>query len=214
MKLISTRIETKQIELMQANEEIAKGSKCYKDYLFVDVLGDEFVAYPTPEAAISDFGRMVSDILYDENYPECNGEICFCVNVVVDAYRRDNDEPSFSACDKNEVSHLILDNRKKKEAESAEQEEANKDESDKEDDGLTMIEGLPYKANKLVYHDIKKEVPAPNMTVVALTKNGCWFAGRFDYDTWKFKDGSDFDPGLADDEVVAWFKVPLLHKIQ
>ena len=77
-----------------------------------------------------------------------------------------------------------------------------------------MIEGLPYKANKLVYHDIKKEVPAPNMTVVALTKNGCWFAGRFDYDTWKFKDGSDFDPGLADDEVVAWFKVPLLHKIQ
>ena len=207
MKLISTRIETKQIELMQANEEIAKGSKCYKDYLFVDVLGDEFVAYPTPEAAISDFGRMVSDILYDENYPECNGEICFCVNVVVDAYRRDNDEPSFSACDKNEVSHLILDNRKKQEAESAEQEEANK-----EDDGFTMIEGMPYKANKLVYHNEKEEKPLPFMTVIALTENGCWFSGSYEDGCWKYANGSVFDHEAVGGYVVAWFCVPVLQK--
>lgn len=204
MERISTRIETKQIELLQANEEISKGSKCYKDYLFVDVLGDEFVAYPTPEAAISNLGSMVSDILYDENYPECNGEICLCVNVVVDAYRRDNDEPSFSACEKNEVSDLIFSHRKKKEAEE-----------DKEDDGFTRLEGLPFKANKLVYHNAKSsEIPAPNRTVVALTKNGCWFAGRYEDDCWKFKDGSVFDPGVTEDEVVAWFNVPILHKIE
>ena len=209
MKLISTRIETKQIELMQANEEIAKGSKCYKDYLFVDVLGDEFVAYPTPEAAISDFGRMVSDILYDENYPECNGEICFCVNVVVDAYRRDNDEPSFSACDKNEVSHLILDNRKKKEAEKEEQEEANK-----EDDGFTRIEGLPFKANKLVYHLVKNgENPEPFMTVIALTENGCWFSGSYRDGCWKYANGSVFDSESVGGDVVAWFFVPVLQKV-
>ena len=202
MKRISTRIETKQIELLQANEEITKGSKCYKDYLFVDVLGDEFVAYPTPEAAISDFGRMVSDILYDENYPECNGEICFCVNVVVDAYRRDNDEPSFSACDQNEVSHLILDNRKKQEAEAY-----------KEEDGFIKLEGMPFKANKLVYHNAKEEKPDSFMTVIALTDNGCWFSGNYKDGRWKYANGSFYDHEDVGGDVVAWFFVPVLQKV-
>lgn len=202
MKRISTRIETKQIELLQANEEITKGSKCYKDYLFVDVLGDEFVAYPNPEAAIADTGRLLSDILYDENYPECNGEICFCVNVVVDAYRRDNDEPSFSACDKNEVSHLILDSRKKQEAES-----------DKEDDGFTRLEEMPFKADKLVYHNSKMEDPESEFrTVIALTDNGLWFSARKQDGLWKFSDGKMFDPETVGGDVVAWFYVPTLQK--
>ena len=203
MKRISTRIETKQIELLQANEEITKGSKCYKDYLFVDVLGDEFVAYPNPEAAIADLGRMVSDILYDENFPECNGEICFCVNVVVDAYRRDNDEPSFSACDKNEVSHLILDSRKKQDAEA-----------DKEDDGFTRLEEMPFKADKLVYHNAKMEDPESEFrTVIALTDNGLWFSARKQDSLWKFSDGKMFDPETVGGDVVAWFYVPTLQKV-
>ena len=202
MKRIITRIETKQIELLQANEEITKGSKCYKDYLFVDVLGDEFVAYPNPEAAIADLGRMVSDILYDENYPECNGEICFCVNVVVDAYRRDNDEPSFSACEKNEVSDLIFSHRKKQEAEA-----------DKEGDGFTRIEGAPFKIEKVVFHNAGLEKPQEHQTVVLLTDKGYWFLGSYKDDRWKYATGGVFDAVDTAGDVIAWFQVPTLQKV-
>ena len=208
MKIIDTRIETMQIELLEASKEITTDEECL-GFLLFDLLKGKL--YHNPEDLLTDyFGSMFLMAMADNCNFDCDGSTCMRVSVVVDVFKRDNDEPRFSPCDENEVSDAIEYYYKaRKNAENIKQDEANK-----EDDGLTMIEGMPYKANKLVYHDIKKEVPSPNMTVVALTKNGCWFAGRFDLDTWKFKDGSDFDPGLADDEVVAWFKVPLLHKIQ
>ena len=209
MKIIDTRIETMQIELLEASKEIKRCTNCYNGHLLLDTLGGRFDTYTNPEEALANKAFMMREII-DEKDSECDGSTCMRVSVVVDVFKRDNDEPRFSPCDENEVSDAIEYHYKaRKNAKIVEQEEENE-----EDDGFTMIEGMPYKANKLVYHDIKKEVPAPNMTVVALTKNECWFVGRFDLDTWKFRDGSDFDPGLSDDEVVAWFKVPLLHKIQ
>ena len=214
MKIIDTRIETMQIELLEASKEIKRCTNCYNGHLLLDTLGGRFDTYTNPEEALANKAFMMREII-DEKDSECDGSTCMRVSVVVDVFKRDNDEPRFSPCDENEVGDAIEYYYKaRKEAENTKQEEANKEEANKGDDGFTIIDGIPFNADKLVYHDIKKEVPAPNMTVVALTKNGCWFAGRFDYDTWKFKDGSDFDPGLADDEVVAWFKVPLLHKIQ
>lgn len=211
MRIIDTRIETMQIELLEASKEIKRCANCYNGHLLLDTLGGRFDTYTNPEEALANKAQMIRDVIDEEN-SECDGSTCMRVSVVVDVFKRDNDEPRFSPCDENEVGDAIEYYYKARK--NAEQEEANKEEANKEDDGFTMIEGMPFKADKLVYYDIKKEVPSPNMTVVALTKNGCWFAGRFDYDTWKFKDGSDFDPGVADDEVVAWFKVPLLHKIQ
>ena len=198
-----------QIELLEASKEIRRSTNCYNGRVLLDTLGGKSDTYTNPEEALANKAFMLREII-DEGDSEYNGSTCMRVSVVVDVFKRDNDEPRFSPCDENEVADAIEYYYKaRKDADANKEVEANKD-----NDGFTMIEGMPYKANKLVYHDIKKEVPAPNMTVVALTKNGCWFAGRFDYDTWKFKDGSDFDPGVADDEVVAWFKVPLLHKIQ
>ena len=211
MRIIDTRIETMQIELLEASKDIMRGTNCFNGHVLLDTLGGRFNTYTNPEDALAGKAFMIREIINDGD-SECDGSTCLRVSVVVDVFKRDNDEPRFSPCDENEVGDAIEYYYKARK--EAEQEEANKEEANKGDDGFTMIEGMPYKANKLVYHDIKKEVPAPNMTVVALTKNGCWFAGRFDLETWKFKDGSDFDPGLADDEVVAWFKVPLLHKIQ
>ena len=206
MRIIDTRIETMQIELLEASKEITTDEECM-GFLLFDVL--KGAVYRDPEDALSNkYGSMLRMVMCDNCNFDCDGSTFLRVSVVVDAFKRDKGESRFSICDKDEVSNALTNRRQLKE------QEANKEEANKEDDGFTMIEGLPFKANKLVYYDIKKEVPAPNMTVIALTKNGCWFAGRFDYDTWKFKDGSDFDPGVADDEVVAWFKVPLLHKIQ
>ena len=211
MRIIDTRIETMQIELLEASKEITTDEECL-GFLLFDLLKGKL--YHNPEDLLTDyFGSMFRMAMADNCNFDCDGSTFLRMSVVIDAFSRDKGESRFSICDNEEVNDALINHRKMKEKE-ANNEEANKEEANKEDDGFTMIEGMPYKANKLVYHDIKKEVPAPNMTVVALTKNGCWFAGRFDLDTWKFKNGSDFDPGLADDEVVAWFKVPLLHKIQ
>ena len=211
MRIIDTRIETMQIELLEASKDIMRGTNCFNGHVLLDTLGGRFNTYTNPEDALAGKAFMIREIINDGD-SECDGSTCLRVSVVVDVFKRDNTEARFSPCDENEVGDAIEYYYKARKNE--EQEEANNEEANKEDDGFTMIEGIPFNSDKLVYHDIKKEVPSPNMTVVALTKNGCWFAGRFDYDTWKFKDGSDFDPGLADDEVVAWFKVPLLHKIQ
>ena len=206
MRIIDTRIETMQIELLEASKEIKRCTNCYNGRVLLDTLGGRSDTYTNPEEALANKAFMLREII-DEKDSEYNSSTCMRVSVVVDVFKRDNDEPRFSPCDENEVADAIEYYYKaRKEAESAE--------ADKDDDGFTMIEGMPFKANKLVYYDIKKVVPGPNLTVIALTKNGCWFAGRFEDDLWKFKDGSVFDPGVTQDEVVAWFKVPLLHKIQ
>ena len=205
MRIIDTRIETMQIELLEASKEIKRCANCYNGRLLLDTLGGRFDTYTNPEEALANKAFMMREII-DEGDSECDGSTCMRVSVVVDVFKRDNDEARFSPCDENEVADAI--EYYYKAHKDAEQEEANK-----EDDGFTRVEGLPFKAHKVVYYDINKEVPAPNRTVIALTEKGCWFAGIYEDDCWKFKDGSVYDPGVTQDEVVAWFKVPTLIKI-
>ena len=212
MRIIDTRIETMQIELLEASKEIKRCTNCYNGHLLLDTLGGRFDTYTKPEEALANKAFMMREII-DEKDSECDGSTCMRVSVVVDVFKRDNDEPRISPCDENEVSDAIEYYYKaRKEAESAEQEEANKDESNKEDDGLTMIEGMPYKANKLVYHNEKEEKPLPFMTVIALTENGCWFSGSYEDGCWKYANGSVFDHEAVGGYVVAWFRVPVLKK--
>ena len=208
MKIIDTRIETMQIELLEASKEIKRCTNCYNGHLLLDTLGGRFDTYTNPEEALANKAFMMREII-DEKDLECDGSTCMRVSVVVDVFKRDNDEPRFSPCDENEVSDAIEYYYKaRKEAENTKQEEANK-----EDDGLTMIEGLPYKANKLVYHNEKEEKPLPFMTVIALTENGCWFSGSYEDGCWKYANGSVFDHEAVGGYVVAWFCVPVLQKV-
>ena len=212
MRIIDTRIETMQIELLEASKEIKRCTNCYNGHLLLDTSGGRFDTYTNPEEALANKAFMMREII-DEKDSECDGSTCMRVSVVVDVFKRDNDEPRFSPCDENEVSDAIEYYYKaRKEAENTKQEEANKDESNKEDDGLTMIEGLPYKANKLVYHNEKEEKPLPFMTVIALTENGCWFSGSYEDGCWKYANGSVFDHEAVGGYVVAWFRVPVLKK--
>ena len=207
MRIIDTRIETMQIELLEASKEIKRCTNCYNGHLLLDTLGGRFDTYTNPEEALANKAFMMREII-DEKDSECDGSTCMRVSVVVDVFKRDNDEPRFSPCDENEVSDAIEYYYKaRKEAESAEEEEANK-----EDDGFTMIEGMHYKANKLVYHNEKEEKPLPFMTVIALTENGCWFSGSYEDGCWKYANGSVFDHESVGGYVVAWFCVPVLQK--
>lgn len=190
-----------QIELLEASKEIKRCANCYSGRLLLDTLGGRFDTYTNPEEALANKAFMIREVI-DEKDSECDGSTCMRVSVVVDVFKRDNDEPRFSPCDENEVGDALTNHRKMKEQEA-----------NKEDDEFTMIEGLPFKAHKVVYYDINKEVPSPNRTVIALTENGCWFAGRYEDYCWKFKDGSVYDQGVTQDEVVAWFKVPTLIKL-
>ena len=212
MKIIDTRIETMQIELLEASKEIKRCTNCYNGHLLLDTLGGRFDTYTNPEEALANKAFMMREII-DEKDSECDGSTCMRVSVVVDVFKRDNDEPRFSPCDENEVGDAIEYYYKaRKEAENTKQEEANKEEANKGDDGLTMIEGLPYKANKLVYHNEKEEKPLPFMTVIALTENGCWFSGSYEDGCWKYANGSVFDHEAVGGYVVAWFCVPVLQK--
>ena len=212
MKIIDTRIETMQIELLEASKEIKRCTNCYNGHLLLDTLGGRFDTYTNPEEALANKAFMMREII-DEKDSECDGSTCMRVSVVVDVFKRDNDEPRFSPCDENEVGDAIEYYYKaRKNAEIAEQDEANKEEANKEDDGFTMIEGMPYKANKLVYHNEKEEKPLPFMTVIALTENGCWFSGSYEDGCWKYANGSVFDHEAVGGYVVAWFCVPVLQK--
>ncbi len=199
-----------QIELLEASKEIKRCTNCYNGRLLLDTLGGRFDTYTNPEEALANKAFMMREII-DEGDSECDGSTCMRVSVVVDVFKRDNDEPRFSPCDENEVSDAI--DYYYKSRKEAEQEEAQED-ANKEDDGFDMIEGLPFKADKLVYYNAKTGKPDSYRTVIALTDNGFWFAGRYQDGCWKFKDGGVFDPEAAGGEVVAWFEVPLLHKIQ
>ena len=211
MRIIDTRIETMQIELLEASKEIKRCANCYSGRLLLDTLGGRFDTYTNPEEALANKAQMIRDVM-DEEDSECDGSTCMRVSVVVDVFKRDNDEARFSPCDENEVEDAIEYYYKARKEE--EQDEANKEEANKEDDGFTRLEDMPFKADKLVYYNAKTGKPDSYRTVIALTDNGFWFAGRYQEDAWKFKDGGVFDPEAAGGEVVAWFEVPTLHKIQ
>lgn len=205
MRIIDTRIETMQIELLEASKEIKRCANCYNGHLLLDTLGGRFDTYSNPEEALANKAFMMREII-DEGDSECDGSTCMRVSVVVDVFKRDNDEPRFSPCDENEVGNAIEYYYKaRKNAENAE--------ADKEDDGFTMIEGMPFKADKLVYHNAKMEDPESEFrTVIALTDNGLWFSARKQDSLWKFSDGKMFDPETVGGDVVAWFYVPTLQK--
>ena len=208
MKIIDTRIETMQIELLEASKEIKRCANCYNGRLLLDTLGGRFDTYTNPEEALANKAFMMREIL-DEGDCENDGSTCMRVSVVVDVFKRDNDEQRFSPCDENEVADAIEYYYKaRKEAENTKLDEANK-----EDDGFIKIEGLPFTVDKVVFHDAAKEKPEKFIVVIALTSEGCYICGKYEDGCWKSIDGKVFDQEDIYGPVVAWFYIPSLHKI-
>ena len=111
MRIIDTRIETMQIELLEASKEIKRCANCYNGRLLLDTLGGRFDTYTNPEEALANKAFMMREII-DEGDSECDGSTCMRVSVVVDVFKRDNDEPRFSPCDENEVGDALTNHRK------------------------------------------------------------------------------------------------------
>ena len=208
MKIIDTRIETMQIELLEASKEIKRCTNCYNGHLLLDTLGGRFDTYTNPEEALANKAFMMREIIDDKD-SECDGSTCMRVSVVVDVFKRDNDEPRFSPCDENEVSDAIEYYYKaRKEAESAEQEEANKEER-----GFVRLEGLPFKFEKVVFHDAAKEKPETLNVVIALTSEGCYLCGKYENGFWKSIDGKPYEQEDICGAIVAWFYIPNVLKL-
>ena len=204
MRIIDTRIETMQIELLEASKEIKRCANCYSGRLLLDTLGGRFDTYTNPEEALANKAFMMREII-DEGDSECDGSTCMRVSVVVDVFKRDNDESRFSPCDENEVADAIEYYYKARK--NAEQEEANK-----EDDGFTRLEGLPFKIKNVSYKNAAIEKPKEHQTVVLLTDKGYWFLGGYKECKWKYGTGGEFNAVDVAGDVVAWFEVPTLQK--
>ena len=197
-----------QIELLEASKEIKRCTNCYNGHLLLDTLGGRFDTYTNPEEALANKAFMMREII-DEKDSECDGSTCMRVSVVVDVFKRDNDEPRFSPCDENEVSDAIEYYYKaRKNAEIAEQEEANK-----EDDGFVRLEGLPFKFEKVVFHDAAKEKPETLNVVIALTSEGCYLCGKYENGFWKSIDGKPYEQEDICGAIVAWFYIPNVLKL-
>ena len=197
-----------QIELLEASKEIKRCTNCYNGHLLLDTLGGRFDTYTNPEEALANKAFMMREII-DEKDSECDGSTCMRVSVVVDVFKRDNDEPRFSPCDENEVSDAIEYYYKaRKNAEIAEQEEANK-----EEDGFIKLEGLPFTVDKVVFHDAAKEKPEPLNVVIALTSEGCYLCGKYKDGCWQSIEGKVFDQEYIYGPVVAWFYIPNVLKL-
>ena len=195
-----------QIELLEASKEIKRCTNCYNGHLLLDTLGGRFDTYTNPEEALANKAFMMREII-DEKDSECDGSTCMRVSVVVDVFKRDNDEPRFSPCDENEVSDAIEYYYKARKEEEQE-------ESKKQERGFVRLEGLPFKFEKVVFHDAAKEKPEPLNVVIALTSEGCYLCGKYENGFWKSIDGKVFDQEDIYGPVVAWFYIPALHKIQ
>ena len=202
-----------QIELLEASKEIKRCTNCYNGHLLLDTLGGRFDTYTNPEEALANKAFMMREII-DSGDSECDGSTCMRVSVVVDVFKRDNDEPRFSPCDENEVGDAIEYYYKaRKNAEIAEQEEANKEEANKEDDGFEMIEGLPFKVEKVVFHNAGLEKPEVYQTVVLLTEKGYWFLGKYTSNGWEFAGDGNYYASEDAGSVIAWFDIPVLQKV-
>lgn len=202
MRIIDTRIETMQIELLEASKEIKRCTNCYNGHLLLDTLGGRFDTYTNPEEALANKAFMMREII-DEGDSECDGSTCMRVSVVVDVFKRDNDEPRFSPCDENEVGDAIEYYYKaRKEEESKGQEK-----------GFVKLEGMPFKFEKVVFHDAAKEKPEPLNVVIALTSEGCYLCGEYKDGCWKSIDGKVFEQEDICGPIVAWFYIPKVLKI-
>ena len=203
MRIIDTRIETMQIELLEASKEIKRCANCYSGRLLLDTLGGRFDTYTNPEEALANKAQMIRDVM-DEEDSECDGSTCIRVSVVVDVFKRDNDEARFSPCDENEVSDAIdYYYKARKEADANKQEE-----------NVLTFDDVKFKLDYFSLRNAATVKPETNRTVIVLTDNACWFAGKYEDGMWKFKDGSVFDPEVSAGDIVAWFYVPTLHKLQ
>ena len=205
MKIIDTRIETMQIELLEASKEIKRCANCYSGRLLLDTLGGRFDTYTNPEEALANKAFMMREII-DDGDSECDGSTCMRVSVVVDVFKRDNDEPRFSPCDESEVADAIEYYYKARKEEESE-------ESKKQKGGFVRLEGLPFKIEKVVFHDAAKEKPEPLNVVIALTSEGCYLCGKYEDNCWKSIDGKVFDNEDLCGPVVAWFYIPKILKI-
>ena len=205
MKIIDTRIETMQIELLEASKEIKRCSNCYNGHLLLDTLGGRFDTYTNPEEALANKAFMMREII-DEKDSECDGSTCMRVSVVVDVFKRDNDEPRFSPCDENEVSDAIEYYYKARKEEEQE-------ESKKQERGFVRLEGLPFKFEKVVFHDAAKEKPEPLNVVIALTSEGCYLCGKYENGFWKSIDGKPYEQEDICGAIVAWFYIPNVLKL-
>ena len=203
MKIIDTRIETMQIELLEASKEIKRCTNCYNGRVLLDTLGGKFDTYTNPEEALANKAFMIREII-DEGDSECDGSTCMRVSVVVDVFKRDNTDARFSPCDENEVGDAIEYYYKARK--NAEQEEA-------QECGFMKLEGMPFTVDKVVFHDAEKEKPEKFIVVIALTSEGCYICGKYEDGCWKSIDGKVFDQEDIYGPVVAWFYIPALHKI-
>ena len=205
MRIIDTRIETMQIELLEASKEIKRCTNCYNGHLLLDTLGGRFDTYTNPEEALANKAFMMREII-DEKDSECDGSTCMRVSVVVDVFKRDNDEPRFSPCDENEVSDAIEYYYKARKDEEQE-------ESKKQERGFVRLEGLPFKFEKVVFHDAAKEKPEPLNVVIALTSEGCYLCGKYENGFWKSIDGKPYEQEDICGAIVAWFYIPNVLKL-
>ena len=205
MRIIDTRIETMQIELLEASKEIKRCTNCYNGHLLLDTLGGRFDTYTNPEEALANKAFMMREII-DEKDSECDGSTCMRVSVVVDVFKRDNDEPRFSPCDENEVSDAIEYYYKARKEEEQE-------ESKKQERGFVRLEGLPFKFEKVVFHDAAKEKPETLNVVIALTSEGCYLCGKYENGFWKSIDGKPYEQEDICGAIVAWFYIPNVLKL-
>ena len=205
MRIIDTRIETMQIELLEASKEIKRCTNCYNGHLLLDTLGGRFDTYTNPEEALANKAFMMREII-DSGDSECDGSTCMRVSVVVDVFKRDNDEQRFSPCDENEVSDAIEYYYKARKEEEQE-------ESKKQERGFVRLEGLPFKFEKVVFHDAAKEKPEPLNVVIALTSEGCYLCGKYEDGCWKSIDGKPYEQEDICGAIVAWFYIPNVLKL-
>ena len=194
-----------QIELLEASKEIKRCTNCYNGHLLLDTLGGRFDTYTNPEEALANKAFMMREII-DEKDSECDGSTCMRVSVVVDVFKRDNDEPRFSPCDENEVSDAIEYYYKARKEEEQE-------ESKKQERGFVRLEGLPFKFEKVVFHDAAKEKPEPLNVVIALTSEGCYLCGKYENGLWKSIDGKPYEQEDICGAIVAWFYIPNVLKL-
>lgn len=204
MKVIDTRIETMQLEIIHASNQLSNSESSfgYNNFLLLDALGNRNTIYPNPRELLSDKGGLIGNAIFDDGIPECDGSKFLRVSVVVDVLSRDDDEPRFSSCDRDEVKDALLNHRAMKEQEA-----------NREGDGFTRIEGAPIKMKNVVYHNAKTEKPDYHKVVVAFTRRSGWFLGKYTEGGWIFEDGTHYNEEQRGDEVVVWFKMPDLINI-
>lgn len=151
MKKIETRIDTMQLELVEANKEIARHTNCFEGNLLMDVSGNQVVAYPTPEEALAQKGGMIRDAMYYFQDSNLYSKHFLRVSVIVDVFHRDSTDPRFSPCDATEIDRALYEHY------------------EKENEPVTPM----------VWHSIESGLPNENLTVLVITDKDTCFFGRY-----------------------------------